>query len=389
MTQPLPIEDPADTGLQSPIKWPGGKSKEYAFIKHLIPPFRRYIEPFFGGGAVFFRLRPHHALINDFSVDLINYYRFLKGDLDREAFARELYAYVDNWEKVSAYLGLFEDEFIRFYHQYKHEAISADRMQQSIAASIKAKEAQFNGLFAAAFCLSTDNLVARITANLQSKIHRIKDLERQKGSISPEDLEKNIETAFRSGFYMHFRDVLNGKFDHLGVSQAKKTANYYFIREFCYGAMFRYNAAGEFNIPYGGIAYNTKDFRKKVDTMLSPGFTAVFDGCQMESGDFEGILTRPDISADDFIFLDPPYDSDFSDYDNQAFGQADHIRLAECLYATKAKWLLLIKETPFIRALYERPGIRLESFEKKYLYNVKNRNKQDVTHLIIYNYGSV
>jgi len=29
--------------------------------------------------------------------------------------------------------------------------------------------------------------------------------------------------------------------------------------------MFRYNSKGEFNIPYGGIAYNYKNFRKKIE----------------------------------------------------------------------------------------------------------------------------
>ena len=33
--------------------------------------------------------------------------------------------------------------------------------------------------------------------------------------------------------------------------------------------MFRYNANGEFNVPYGGISYNRKDFKKKIDYIES------------------------------------------------------------------------------------------------------------------------
>ena len=51
--------------MQSLIKWPGGKSKEFPHIKNLIPKFERYVEPFFGGGAIFFHLQPQKALIND------------------------------------------------------------------------------------------------------------------------------------------------------------------------------------------------------------------------------------------------------------------------------------------------------------------------------------
>ena len=39
------------------IKWPGGKSSEIKQIKHLIPEFNRYVEPFFGGGALYFYLK--------------------------------------------------------------------------------------------------------------------------------------------------------------------------------------------------------------------------------------------------------------------------------------------------------------------------------------------
>ena len=51
--------------MQTLIKWPGGKTKEYPFIKDLIPAFDRYIEPFFGGGAIFFQLKPKKSIIND------------------------------------------------------------------------------------------------------------------------------------------------------------------------------------------------------------------------------------------------------------------------------------------------------------------------------------
>jgi DNA adenine methylase len=46
------------TIMQTLIKWPGGKTKEYKYIKDLIPNFDRYIEPFFGGGGIFFQLQP-------------------------------------------------------------------------------------------------------------------------------------------------------------------------------------------------------------------------------------------------------------------------------------------------------------------------------------------
>ena len=47
------------------LKWPGGKFREIARFYGMIPPFARYIEPFFGGGALYFHLMPERAAIND------------------------------------------------------------------------------------------------------------------------------------------------------------------------------------------------------------------------------------------------------------------------------------------------------------------------------------
>ncbi|MEM9488188.1 MAG: DNA adenine methylase [Myxococcota bacterium] len=58
------------------IKWAGGKSK---VLEHLLTrrpvTYRRYFEPFLGGGALFFRLTPERAVISDLNPDLINTYR--------------------------------------------------------------------------------------------------------------------------------------------------------------------------------------------------------------------------------------------------------------------------------------------------------------------------
>ena len=66
--------------VKSLIKWPGGKSREIAQIESLIPSYDRYIEPFFGGGAVFFNQKPNHSYINDISTNLANFYRLVKDN---------------------------------------------------------------------------------------------------------------------------------------------------------------------------------------------------------------------------------------------------------------------------------------------------------------------
>ncbi len=62
------------------LKWPGGKR---GLIRHLLPlipnKFASYYEPFFGGGALFFALRPKAAILADKNGELINCYSQLRS----------------------------------------------------------------------------------------------------------------------------------------------------------------------------------------------------------------------------------------------------------------------------------------------------------------------
>lgn len=63
------------------IKYRGGKSKEIPHIMEHIPNFNgRYIEPFLGGGAVFFHIEPEQAIINDINTPLMDFYRGVRDD---------------------------------------------------------------------------------------------------------------------------------------------------------------------------------------------------------------------------------------------------------------------------------------------------------------------
>ena len=65
------------------VKYRGGKSKEIPHLINHIPKFTgRYIEPFFGGGALFFHLEPKKAIINDINSKLISFYLGVKNDFE-------------------------------------------------------------------------------------------------------------------------------------------------------------------------------------------------------------------------------------------------------------------------------------------------------------------
>lgn len=61
------------------LKWVGGKRQLLANIMPLINKnCSTYVEPFVGGGAVFFELQPNKAIINDYNAELINVYKVVR-----------------------------------------------------------------------------------------------------------------------------------------------------------------------------------------------------------------------------------------------------------------------------------------------------------------------
>ena len=65
------------------LKWAGGKTQMLGELLPKVPSsYGRYIEPFFGGGALFFALQPENAVIADSNPELINMYRQVADHVD-------------------------------------------------------------------------------------------------------------------------------------------------------------------------------------------------------------------------------------------------------------------------------------------------------------------
>lgn len=67
-----------------PVKWAGGKSQLITQFEPLFPrkEYDLYIEPFLGGGAVFFHLLPPRAVLIDNNEELINFYLVVRDNLE-------------------------------------------------------------------------------------------------------------------------------------------------------------------------------------------------------------------------------------------------------------------------------------------------------------------
>ena len=122
----------------------------------------------------------------------------------------------------------------------------------------------------------------------------------------------------------------------------------------------------------------------KIDIMFNLKTKQIFQNTELYCLDFADFFKQVKLTSGDFVFLDPPYDTDFSDYENRQFNKLDQERLANELKKMEAKFILVIKNTDFIKSLYEK-DFNILSFDNTYTYNVRGRNKRDVEHLIITN----
>ncbi len=372
-----------ETGLSPIIKWPGGKEKELKYILPNLPSFKRYFEPFVGGGSVFMAVNAEEYHINDLSSELIGLYRNIAHSDD---------TFFSNVENIDKSWKHAEDFFAsnlalkETYLGYRNKLIGKTELKEFIHTFCNNKKNEIISIIGEPYRDLPCIIVAEMEKNIFRKMVRMHELEMQKHELPDKDIDDNIETAIKSAVYMNYRNLYNNK-EIKANMQKLHCALFFFIRNYAYSGMFRYSSKGDFNVPYGGIAYNSKLMAKKLDYYHSPSLKRHFEKTNIYNYDFEKFLREANPQKDDFVFLDPPYDSEFSTYAQNVFDKKDQERLAyymtnEC----QAKWMMIIKNTDFIYNLYNRRGVNIRTFNKEYLVSFMNRNDKKVTHLLITNY---
>ena len=373
-------DDTLTTGLRPIIKWPGGKEKELKYIIPNLPVFNRYFEPFVGGGAVFTGIQAEEYFINDLSSELIELYTSIA--LQRPSFFDAVEKIDCSWVKASRFLDENRD-IVAIYMRYRDGEISKEQLKAIVTEFCDRRVDAIGNILSNDFNAYTGTLINELKSNLFRKLSRMRVLELSKNALPEKDIHENIEAAIKSALYMTYRYMYN----NVPKNDILHCPLFFFIRNYAYSGMFRYSSKGDFNVPYGGIAYNTKQLSQKLSYYSSPELIAHFRRSNIFNLDFETFLEAVNPDENDFVFLDPPYDTEFSTYAQNDFTKDDQRRLAGYLTnRCRAKWMLIIKNTDFIFNLYNVPGVNIMSFDKEYLVSFMNRNEKKVEHLIITNY---
>ncbi|MGH7913362.1 MAG: DNA adenine methylase [Candidatus Binataceae bacterium] len=149
-------------------------------------------------------------------------------------------------------------------------------------------------------------------------------------------------------FYSHrkyFNALIAG-----GNADSREAAElFYYLNRTGYNGLCRFNRKGEFNVPFGQykrINYAT-DFHS---------YRTILSGWEFLRLDFEAVKLEPR----DFIYADPPYDVEFTQYSKESFGWEEQVRLAEFLARHRGPVVLSNQATPRILRLYRALGFSIK-----------------------------
>ena len=229
----------------------------------------------------------------------------------------------------------------------------------------------FCGGAAVSFGMGYPALLSDINKDVINLYHTIADpsvypsLQRNVDEIKGYDHDKLQEEYYKA------RDVIN-----TDASSFTRALSYIIVRQLCFSGMERYNAKGEFNVPFGHY--------KKFSCNLSPQHHNLLKKCDIRYGSF--VNTLGSVSDGDFVFIDPPY-LDRLGYTEGDGGYSLHCQLYGILSTLSVPWMIIHSDHDFYRQQYKDFNI----IEKDFAYaqrfgKGKDHSGAKVKHLYITNY---
>ncbi len=164
-------------------------------------------------------------------------------------------------------------------------------------------------------------------------------------------LRLDLDMENDEGLYYRHRRRFNQLIADGAHGSAEAAGLFYYLNRTGYNGLCRFNSKGEYNVPFGRhktIKY-VRDFAEYAPALRDWQFT---------SGDFGSVQLR----SGDFVYADPPYDVEFTQYSKEAFGWEMQVRLAEWLAAHDGPVVLSNQATERVKELYGSLG-----FDMRYL----------------------
>lgn len=179
-------------------------------------------------------------------------------------------------------------------------------------------------------------------------------------------------------FYFEIRNKDRDKNKFNRIVDYKRAARTIYLNKACFNGLYRVNRKNEFNVPF-----NKKE---KINTYDRENLNIIHMYLNLASieilvGDFEQAISGA--VAGDFIYFDPPYDSDtitFNGYTQSGFGKEDQVRLAKVFRQLDERGCYIMlsnHNTLLINELYKDYHIHVVQAKRMINANGKKRGKVD------------
>lgn len=171
------------------------------------------------------------------------------------------------------------------------------------------------------------------------------------------------------------------------TTNVEKAARLLFLNKTCFNGLYRVNASGFFNTPYGKYVNPNIVNEEKIMALHNYFNTA---DITFKTGDFEDAVKY--IRKGAFVYFDPPYaplspTSNYTGYTSNGFGEKDQIRLRKLcdkLDKRGVKFLLSNSNVPFIQDQYK--DYTIEIVGAKRAINSNGKKRGEVEEVLIRNY---
>jgi DNA adenine methylase len=161
-------------------------------------------------------------------------------------------------------------------------------------------------------------------------------------------LRIKLEMRNDSKTYYRYRSRFNELLAQGQHDEEESAALFYYLNRTGYNGLCRFNRSGFYNVPFGShtkISYRA----------TFPDHQEIFRPWTFQHGDFQALELR----REDFVYADPPYDVDFTQYAKGGFSWEDQERTACWLARHRGPVVLVNQATPRILKCYEKLGFAL------------------------------
>jgi DNA adenine methylase len=186
-------------------------------------------------------------------------------------------------------------------------------------------------------------------------------------------------------YYYEIRNLDKDKKKFSRLADYKRAARTIYLNKACFNGLYRVNSKNEFNVPSGK--------KTKVNTYDGPNLGIIhcllnFSDIKLLSTDFEEAVK--DAKKGDFIYFDPPYDSDtstFTSYTENGFGKDEQKRLSDVFKELDKRGCFVMLSnynTKLIKELYKDYNFNYIKAQRN--IGAKSKDRGTVEEVIITNY---